>query len=100
VPVFHDYHPPGELPPSVFRATLRDLDARRPGTAGVHLLDYVLGVGGSITCVLAARNEEAVRQYHAERGVPCGRVEPGRPRRQVADVVEGAGEAKPSSSEV
>ena len=100
MPVFHDYHPPGELPPSVFRATLRDLDARRPGTTGVHLLDYVLGVGGSITCVLAARNEEAVRQYHAERGVPCGRVEPGRPRRQVADVVEGAGEAKPSSSEV
>ena len=82
VPVFRDYHPPGELPRSVFRANLCDLDARRPGPAGVHLLDYIIGVGGSITCVLEAHNEEAVRQYHAEQGVPCGRVERGRPTLQ------------------
>ena len=77
MPVFHDYHPPGELPLSVFTANLRDLEARRAGPAGVRLVDYVIGEGGSITCVLRARSMEAVRRYHAEQGVPCGRVERG-----------------------
>ena len=82
MPVFHDHHPPGELPLSVFSANLRDLEARRPGPAGVRLVDYVIGEGGSITCVLRAPSKGAVRRYHAEQGLPCGRVERGRPPHQ------------------
>ena len=82
MPLFHDRHPPGELPLSVFSANLRDLEARRLGPAGVRLVDYVIGEGGSITCVLRARSKEAVRRYHAEQGVPCGQIERGHPLRQ------------------
>lgn len=82
MPVFHDHHPPGELPLSVFSVNLSDLEARRSGPAGVRLIDYIIGESGSITCVLRARNEEAVRRYHAEQGVPCGRVICVPPRRR------------------
>jgi hypothetical protein len=80
--LFHDRHPPGELPVSLFSANLRDLEARRPGPVGVRLIGYMVGEDRSITCVLRARSKKAVRQYHAEQGVPCGRVECGRPTLQ------------------
>ena len=76
MPIFHDLHPPGQLSTVVLSEMLARSESRQPGPAGVRVIDYVIGEGGTITCVLDAPNEVAVYRYHTALGLPCGRVRP------------------------
>ncbi len=71
MPYFADAHPCGEVPIAVLLANLNAACASQVGPAGVRPVDYCLGAGGRITCIVEAPDAEAVRQFHAARGLPC-----------------------------
>jgi hypothetical protein len=74
MPFFADVHPGGEMPLAVLEANLRAARAGQVGPAGVRPVDYRLGAGGSITCVVEAPDAAAVRQFHAALRLPCRRL--------------------------
>jgi hypothetical protein len=76
MPFFADSHPVGEVPIEVLLATLGAARAGQLGSAGVRPVDYGLGAGGRITCIVEAPDAAAVRQFHAALGLPCHRVRP------------------------
>jgi Protein of unknown function (DUF4242) len=74
MPFFADVHPGGEVPIEVLLAALRAACASRRDPAGVRPVDYYVGTGGRITCVVEAPDAAAVRQLHATLGLPCRHI--------------------------
>ena len=55
-------------------AILRGLDAAESGTylvAGARPLDFLLGGGGRVFCIMEADDEQSVRELHAAIGFPA-----------------------------
>ena len=84
MPFFVDAHPAREVPIKVLLANLKAARAGQADPTGVRPVDYCLGSGGRVTCILEATDAAAVRQFHAAVGLPCRYV------RQVAPPSEPA----------
>jgi hypothetical protein len=75
VPIYIDRHPlaiiPRALQQQMHREAMRgSVDQHGAQPLGHWVTDRV------IYCVLRAPSEEAVRRYHAERGLPCDELRP------------------------
>ena len=68
MPFFADVHPDGEMPAAVLLAILRAARTGQQGRAGVRPVEYYVGAGGRITCVVEAPSASDVRQFHGGAG--------------------------------
>ena len=80
--IFFDFHPAGEVPVDAVRHAFAEARRGRTDRSGCQPLDYYLASPGSMYCILEAPSEAAVRQFHADRAMPCSVVRPvgGTPR--------------------
>jgi hypothetical protein len=80
--IFFDFHSAGEVSVEAVRQCFADARRGGPDRSGCRPLDFYLALPGSVYCVLEAPNEAAVRQFHADRAMPCSVVRPvdGTPR--------------------
>ena len=67
---FIDRHPAEAVPSEAFGRLIREAEEHRRDPRGVRLVGHWLG-DARLHCVLEAPDAESVRQYHAERGLPC-----------------------------
>jgi hypothetical protein len=74
MPIFVDSHHGSELPLDSIRDFLRQARVALSDAFGVRPLDLYCGDDGRVFYVLAAPDEAAVRQRHADQGVVCRRV--------------------------
>ena len=71
--LFIDRHARGDFPE---QGLLRALDAAErgvPPVAGARPVDYLVGFGGQIFCIVEAADEESVWEFHEELGLPAPR---------------------------
>lgn len=74
--IFFDFHPSGEVSVEAVRQCFADVQRGRADQSGCRPLDYYLATPGSVYCVLEAPSAAAVRQFHADRAMPCSVVRP------------------------
>lgn len=74
MPIFLDSHQGSDLPLASVRDFLRNARSGTHDAFGVRPLDLYCGDDGRVFYVVAAPDESAVRQHHAQQGVVCGRV--------------------------
>ena len=67
MPLFIDRHPADEASAALLPRQLQPAAAGSP----LHLVDYLVGERGDLFCLLEAPHAAAVRQWHAEQGLPC-----------------------------
>jgi Protein of unknown function (DUF4242) len=72
--IFFDFHPSGEVSVEAVRQCFADAQRGRADQSGCRPLDYYLATPGSVYCVLEAPSAAAVRQFHADRAMPCSVV--------------------------
>jgi hypothetical protein len=85
MPIFLDAHRGSELPLDSVRAFLRAARGTDTDTFGVRPLDLYCADDGWVFYVVAAPDEAAIRQRHAEQGVVCHRVRRVQPRGVMTD---------------
>jgi hypothetical protein len=74
MPVFLDSHQGSDLPLDGIRDFLIQAKDARTDGCGVLPLDVYCGDDGRVFYVVAAPDEAAVRQHHAQQGVICRQV--------------------------
>jgi hypothetical protein len=72
--IFLDAHLNSDVPLESMRDFLRRARTGQRDEFGVRPLDLYCGDDGRVFYVLAAPDEIAVRQHHAQCGVVCGRI--------------------------
>ena len=80
--IFFDFHPAREVCVEAVRRCFAEARRGYTGRSGCRPLDCYLASPGSVYCVLEAPSEAVVRQFHADRAMPCSVVWPvgGTPR--------------------
>ena len=74
--IFFDFHPAREVCVEAVRRGLAEARRGYTDRSGCQPLDYYLASSGSVYCILEAPSEGAVRQFHADRAMPCSVVWP------------------------
>ncbi len=74
MPIFLDSHHGSEVPPDRIRDFLRGAISATADGRGVRPLDLYCADDGRVFYVVAAPDEDTVRQHHAAQGVICRRV--------------------------
>ena len=73
---FFDFHPAREVCVEAVRRGFAEARRGYTDRSGCQPLDYYLASSGSVYCILEAPSEAAVRQFHADRAMPCSVVWP------------------------
>ena len=74
--IFFDFHRAGEVSVEAVRHCFTEARGGRTDRSECQPLDFYLAPPGSVYCVLDAPSEAAVRQFHADRAMPCSVVWP------------------------